>query len=62
MDYLMVIDNATGDAMLMSLELASNRSGIPADEIEAAIEDTGRCTSLDFLIIDTRPADEVITV
>lgn len=59
MDYLMVIDNVTGRAAMMTLAQASALTGIPAPEIATAVEATGRCNSIDFLIIDTRPANEV---
>ena len=56
----MVIDHATGDAAMMTLARASALTGISATEIETTLETTGRCNSMDFLIIDTRPADEVV--
>jgi hypothetical protein len=59
LDYLLVIDNATGESKLMSLDAASFRTGIAADEIDYAIAETGSCNSIHLLIIDTRSADEV---
>jgi hypothetical protein len=58
-DYFLVIDNVTGGATMMTLAQASALTGIAAREIVTAVEATGRCNSIDFLIIDTRPANEV---
>ncbi|MBX4916714.1 hypothetical protein [Rhizobium bangladeshense] len=60
MDYLMVIDNATGHRVLVSLDLAEQISGIQTDEIESAVSDCGCCNSIDFTIIDTRPAKDAV--
>jgi hypothetical protein len=59
MDYLLVIDHASGESKLMSLERASAFTGIAAEEIDTSVADACCCNSMDFLIIDTRPADEV---
>ena len=59
MDYLMVTNNATGEAQLMSLEEAERVTQIDAHEIEWAIEAFGVCELLDCTITDTRPAEEI---
>ena len=59
MDYLMVTDNATGEQRLMSLEEAERVTQIDAHEIEWAIEEFGVCESLDYTIVDTRPAEDI---
>ncbi|MGZ9724024.1 hypothetical protein [Rhizobium miluonense] len=56
MDYLLVIDNVTGEATMMTVQQAVCRTGINAEEINTAIEDNGCCNSMDYLIVDTRPA------
>lgn len=58
MDYLLVIDNATGDADMMTVQQAADRTGIDALEIGSAIEESGRCNSMDYLILDTWPAED----
>lgn len=61
MDYLLVIDNATGDADMMTVQQAADRTGIDAHEIASTIEESGRCNSMDYLILDTRPAEDAAT-
>jgi len=60
MDYLLVIDNATGEVTMMTVQQAACRTGINAEEINTAIEDSGCCNSMDYLIIDTRPAQMIV--
>lgn len=59
MDYLLVIDNATGESEMMSLDQAAFRTAIESNVIEAAIEAAGCCNSMDFTIRDVRPAEDV---
>ena len=59
MNDLLVIDNATGQAELMTLPDAACITKIDATEIATAITESGRCNSMDYLILDTRPAEEV---
>lgn len=60
MDYLLVTNKATGEAQLMSLEQAERVTEIEAQEIEGAIEEFGICESVDYIIVDTRPAEDAI--
>lgn len=60
MRYLAVIDNATGETVMMSPEEAEALTHIDADEIAWAIEEYGVCDSLDHTIIDTRPAEDIV--
>lgn len=61
MNDLLVIDNATGQAELMALPDAARLAKIDAAEIESAIAESGLCNSLDYLILDTRPAEDAAT-
>lgn len=59
MNDFLVIDNATGQAEFMALPDAAHLTKIDAAEIETAIAESGRCNSMDYLILDTRPAEDV---
>lgn len=59
MDYLIVIDNATGDAQFMALVAAAAYTHIGAEDIERSIKFFGVCASIDHTIVDTEAAEEV---
>lgn len=60
MDYLLVIDNATGDSRIMPLAEAAVLTGIEPEDIQLAIQALGACQSMDFIILDTETADDVL--
>ena len=59
MDYLLVIDNATGNAKPMALAEAAAHTHIDAEDIEHSIRCFGMCTSMDYMIVDTEAAEDV---
>lgn len=59
MGYLLVTDNATGEGEMMTLSEAAKSTGIDEGEIASAIDTDGRCNSMNYLIIDSRPAVDV---
>ncbi|MGE6784409.1 hypothetical protein ACQKGL_18020 [Ensifer adhaerens] len=59
MDYLMIIDNATGEPRMMALADAASYTHMHVDDIERSIQDCGVCISMDYTIVDTAAADEV---
>lgn len=60
MDYLMVIDNATGEGVVMTRAEASTLMHVDAADIEQSIHAFGICQSLDFTIIDTEVAEDIL--
>jgi hypothetical protein len=60
MDYLLVIDNATGEGRIMTLAEAAALTRVEAADIEQSIRAFGICQSMDFAIVDTETADDVI--
>lgn len=60
MDYLLVIDNATGEGCVMTLAQASALTRIAADDLEESIRTLGVCRSMDFIVMDTEAADDVV--
>ncbi|QRY67282.1 hypothetical protein JVX98_23340 [Ensifer sp. PDNC004] len=58
MDYLMVIDNATGEARMMALANAASHTHMDMKDIERSIQNSGVCISMDHTIVDTEAADE----
>ncbi|MDX0829111.1 hypothetical protein GOD82_04190 [Sinorhizobium medicae] len=59
MDCLLVTDNATGDARVMSLANAAFQTLTDAEDIVRAIAISGICISIDFTIVDMEAADEI---
>jgi hypothetical protein len=62
MEYLMVIENATGNAQTMALADAATRTRIGAEDIENSIGRFGVCISIDYTIVDTEAAEDVIAL
>ena len=60
MDYLLVIDNATGESRIMTLAEAAVLTRINAADIEQSVRTLGVCQSLDFTILDTEAATDVL--
>lgn len=60
MDYLLVIDNATGESRIMTLAEAAALTRIDAQDIEQSIRTLGVCQSMDFTVVDTEAADDVL--
>lgn len=60
MDYLLVIDNATGESCVMTLSQAAALTHVDAEDIERSIKAFGTCQSMDFAIVDTEAADDVL--
>lgn len=60
MDYLLVIDNATGEGQIMALAEAAALTRIEAADIERSIRAFGICQSMDFTVVDTETADDVL--
>ncbi len=60
MDYLLVIDNATGEGCVMTLAQASALTRIEADDIEESIRTLCVCQSMDFIVVDTEAANDVL--
>lgn len=61
MDYLLVIDNATGEGSIMTLAEAAALACIEPEDIARSIQDFGACQSMDFTIVDTDAASDVLT-
>lgn len=59
MNNLMVIDNATGERRIMALAEAAALAHIEVEDIERSIAQLRVCQSIDFVILDTEPADDV---
>ncbi|GLR55259.1 hypothetical protein KYK30_09810 [Shinella yambaruensis] len=59
MDYLLVIDNATGEGRIMTLAEAAALTLIEAADIERSILVFGVCQSMDFVIVDTEAAENI---
>lgn len=60
MDYLLVIDNATGNSCVLTLAQAAVLTQVDAADIEQSIRALGVCQSIDFTILDTEAADDVL--
>ena len=60
MDYLLVIDNATGESRIMTIAQAEALTRIDAADIQQSIRTLGVCQSIDFTILDTEEADDVL--
>lgn len=60
MDYLLVIDNATGESSVMTLAQAAALTHVDAADIEQSVRTLGVCHSMDFTILDTEAADDVL--
>ena len=60
MDYLLVIDNATGESRIMTLAEAVALTQIKAEDIACSIRAFGVCQSIDFVIVDTEAATDVL--
>jgi len=60
MDYLLVIDNATGEASIMTLVEAAALAHVKSEDIARSIEAFGVCQSIDFVIVDTDAANDVL--
>lgn len=60
MNNLMVIDNATGERRIMALAEAAALTHIEVEDIERSIAQLRVCQSIDFVILDTEPADEIL--
>lgn len=60
MDYLLVIDNATGNSCDLTLIQAAALTQVDAVDIEQSIRTLGVCQSIDFTILDTEAADDVL--
>ncbi|MDX0769584.1 hypothetical protein GOD80_15355 [Sinorhizobium medicae] len=60
MNYLMIIDNATGEAQMMALADAAFHTHMDTEDIERSIQNSGVCISIDHSIIDTEAADDVL--
>lgn len=60
MDYLLVIDNAAGEGRIMTLAEAAALARIDADDIEQSIRMLGVCQSIDYTIVDTEAAEDVL--
>ncbi len=60
MDYLLVIDNATGESCVMTLAQAAALTHVDAADIEDSIRTLGVCQSIDFTVLDTEAADDVL--
>ena len=60
MDYLLVIDNATGEGQIMTLAEAAALTRVEAADIAQSIRAFGICQSMDFAIVDTEAADDVL--
>lgn len=59
MDYLLVIDNVTGESRIMTLAQAAALTSVDANYIAQSIRTFGVCQSMDFAIVDTETADDV---
>lgn len=60
MDYLLVIDNATGNNCIMTLAQAAALTHVDAADIEQSIRTLGVCQSIDYTILDTEAATDVL--
>lgn len=60
MDYLLVIDNATGESCVMSLAQAAALTHVDAADIVQSIGTLDLCQSIDYTILDTEAADDVL--
>jgi len=60
MDYLLVIDNATGESRIMTLVEAAALTQIEMEDMAYSIRAFGACQSMDFTIVDTEAADDVL--
>jgi len=60
MDYLLVIDNATDESSIMTLAEAAAFTRIDTNDIEQSIRALGVCQSMDFTILDTEVANDVL--
>ena len=60
MDYLLVIDNATGEGRIMMLAEAAALTHVESEDIARSIQVFGICRSIDFVIVDTEAADDVL--
>lgn len=60
MDYLLVIDNATGESSIMTLAQAAALTRIDAADIEQSILTLGVCQSIDYAIVDTEAATDIL--
>ncbi|MCA0339654.1 MAG: hypothetical protein LCH99_07945 [Proteobacteria bacterium] len=60
MDYLLVIDNATGESRTMTLAEAAAMTHVEPEDIARSIQAFGACQSMDFTVVDTETADDVL--
>ncbi|WP_037470874.1 hypothetical protein [Sinorhizobium fredii] len=60
MDYLLIIDNATGETQMMALADAASHTHMDMEDIERAMQSSGICISIDYTIVDTEAADDVL--
>jgi hypothetical protein len=60
MDYLLVIDNATVESRIMTLAEAAALTHVGLEDISRSIQAFGVCQSIDFVIVDTETADDVL--
>ncbi|WP_430439937.1 hypothetical protein [Shinella sp.] len=60
MDYLLVIDNATVESRIMTLAEAASLTHVEPEDIARSIQAFGVCQSIDFVIVDTETADDVL--
>lgn len=60
MDYLLVTDNATGEGSIMTLAEAAALAHVEPEDIARSIQAFAVCQSMDFTIMDTETADDVL--
>lgn len=60
MNYLLVIDNVTGESRMMTLAEAAALTHIDVDDIKQSIRAFSVCQSMDFVIVDTEAAHDVL--
>ncbi|MDX3978782.1 hypothetical protein [Shinella sp.] len=60
MDYLLVIDNVTAEGRIMTLAEAAVLTHIEPEDISRSIQGFDICQSMDFTIVDTEAADDVL--
>lgn len=60
MDYLLVIDNATGESRIMTLVEAATLTQIEPEDMACSIRAFGVCQSMDFTVLDTEAASDVL--
>lgn len=60
MNNLLVIDNATGEGRIMALAEVAALTHIEAEDIVRSIAQLRVCQSIDFVILDTEAADDIL--